>query len=265
MRPTQRLAIRVCTAIAAAALLVACASQQRIPSTSSGLTLDVQVYRPETGGRLPALVLLAPCGGVTSHMVDWARWLNAQGYVALVVDSLAPRGLATACLGGRGPNEFQVGRDGVDALVYAKTLPFVDPDRVAAMGWSLGAGAVLEASSTRRTSWPGLENTPPFRAVVAFYPSCWSLDRQTTTPTLVLLAGRDDWTRPEPCLEAAVEERRLAPLLKVEFYPEALHAFDRPDATPYLGHQMAYDRAASAAAHDAVRAFLAERVGSGAR
>ena len=247
-------------AIVAAAMLAGCASTARIPSPSTGLSLSAQIYRPDGGGRYPAVILLGPCGGVTPHMGDWARWLNSQGYVALVVDSLAPRGVSTACEGGRGPNEFQVGRDAVDALVFARTLPFVDGDRLAVMGWSLGASAALEASSSRRTSWPGYADTAPFQGVVAFYPSCYSLDRQTPTPTLLLLAARDDWTPPGPCLDVVGSDPRLAGRVRLELYPDALHAFDRPDAKPYLGHAMSYDGGAAGAAHEAVKAFLAERL-----
>lgn len=127
------------------------------------------------------------------------------------------------------------------------------------MGWSLGGTAALAASSSSWRYWRGYQDTPSFRAVIASYPSCYDLDRQTTTPTLLLLAGRDDWTPPEPCLKTMEAYHRGVRMLRAEVYPDALHAFDRPE-TPmsYLGHAMAYDRGAAGAAHDAVQAFLAK-------
>lgn len=243
-----------------ALLLAACASQVQFPSTSPTLALKGQLHQPDDKGRHPAVVLLAPCGGVTSHMSDWARWLNGQGYVALIVDSQTSRGTASSCEG-RGPDTYQVARDAVDALVYLRTLSSVDRDHVAAMGWSLGGSAVLAATSSSRHYWPGYQDKPSFQAVVAFYPSCWELDGRTTTPTLLLLAGRDDWTPPEPCLKTMESYRLSIKEVRAEVYPDALHAFDRPE-TPmaYLGHTMAYDRSAAGAAHDAVRAFLAENL-----
>lgn len=242
------------------ALLGACASQVRIPAPAEHLTLDARVYRSDDGARRPAIVLLAPCGGVTTHMDDWARWLNGQGYVALIVDSQSSRGTTTSCEGSRGPGPFQVARDSLNAFVWLRAQPFVDGDHVAVMGWSLGATAALEASSARRSNWPDYANVPSFQAAVAFYPSCYSVDNQPVTPTLLLLAGRDDWTPPARCLETIRSDQGQARRAQAELYPDALHAFDRPDARPYLGHQMAYDHAAAAAAHEAVRIFLGEHL-----
>ena len=42
----------------------------------------------------------------------------------------------------------------------------------------------------------------PFRALLAFYPPCEFLDPNTHIPTLLLLAGRDDWSPPGQCLDA---------------------------------------------------------------
>ena len=247
--------------VVTATLLGACASQVQFPSGSPKRALTGQRHQPDDKSRHSAVILLAPCGGVTSHMGAWARWLNGLGYVTLIVDSQASRGTTSSCEG-RGPGTYQVARDAVDALVYLRTLPSVDPDRVAAMGWSLGGTAALAASNSSRRYWRGYQDTPSFQAVVAFYPSCYDLDCGTNTPTLLLLAGRDDWTPPEPCLKTMEAYHRGVRMLRAEVYPDALHAFDRPE-TPmsYLGHAMAYDRGAAGAAHDAVRTFLAEELG----
>src|SRR5262245_11495090 len=216
-----------------------CASRTSIPASSGSLTLPADLYRPDGNGPFPAVVLLAPCGGVTAHMGDWAEWLKDQGYVALVVDSFTPRGARNACQGGI-PSPSAVGRDAVDGLVYLRTLPFVDAKRVAVMGWSHGGAAALDASG-RPGLWFGPGEQPAFRAAVAFYPPCQFLSDDTRTPTLLLLAGRDDWTPIGPCLALGELARRRDRPVSWEVYPDAQHAFDRPGARPDMGYTMAYD------------------------
>jgi len=250
-------------AVLLAALLTACASRVQIPGSSGNLKLGLsgELHRPDRSGRLPAAVLLAPCGGVTRHMGEWAAWLNDHGYVTLVVDSFSPRFATDACQGGK-PTIADAARDAIDALAYLRSLSFVDPNRVAVIGWSHGAGAALQATSSLRfrTRPSDSGGEIAFQAAIAFYPPCQFLDSATTTPTLLLLAGRDDWTPPNQCV--AIGERTVGSDRTIvwQLYPTAHHAFDRPDATPYLGHTMVYDSEAAAASHTAVLKFLSERL-----
>lgn len=193
-------------------------------------------------------------------MGEWAAWLKSQGYVALIVDSFSPRGSTNACQG-QSPQVAEAAQDSIDALAHLKSLPFVDANLVAVMGWSHGGSAALEATSSRGPRWSGSNDRLSFHAAVAFYPACRSLDGQTTTPTLLLLAGRDDWTPPEWCRETAEAAPKSVRPVWYELYPNAQHAFDRPSPkTTYLGHTMAYDGDAAAASRLAVQAFLAEQL-----
>jgi len=56
--------------------------------------------RPSGDGPFPAVVVLHGCAGFSSGgSLQLADQLKDWGYVALMVDSLTPRGLATACGG----------------------------------------------------------------------------------------------------------------------------------------------------------------------
>ena len=239
-----------------------CTSRSQFPALSTKLMLVGDLYRPDRAGRLPAVVLLAPCGGVTQHMGEWASWLKQQGYVILIVDSFSPRGAANACHG-ESPKVADASRDALAALSYLKTLPFVDADRVAVVGWSHGGGAALYVSRLRRLE-PELAGRPAFRAVVAFYPGCMFLDVQTQTPTLMLLAGRDDWTPPDQCLAAGDHLRQQQRPVSWVVYSNAYHAFDQPGPMrTYLGHALAYDGAATNASREEVRTFLSVHLQDG--
>jgi dienelactone hydrolase len=246
------------TILASGLFMSGCASRIQFPVSSryspTTLTLVGDLYRPDGSARLPAVVLLAPCGGVTQHMGDWAGWLKRQGYVVLIADSFSPRGSTNACRG-ESPRVPDVARDALAALSYLTTLTFVDGERVAVMGWSHGGGAALAVSRLSRLDYE-FADRPAFRAAVAFYPPCEFLDVNTQTSTLILLAGRDDWTPPAQCMAAAGER-----LVSWKVYPNAYHAFDQPaPMRTYLGHVMAYDGPATDASQQEVRAFLARQL-----
>jgi dienelactone hydrolase len=79
------------------------------------------LYCPEGAGRLPAVVLLAPCGGVDQFVGEWAGWLKGQGYVVLVVDSFTPRGSRSACQG-ESPRVSEAARAEVRAFLAERLL-----------------------------------------------------------------------------------------------------------------------------------------------
>lgn len=206
--------------------------------------------RPDATGRLPAVVVLHGCDGFHSTMPIWAARLRSWGYVALAIDTLTPRHIDNGCEGG--VNDEPI--DAFSALRYLQAQSFVDPTRVAVLGFSRGGGsALLDVDSG---SLAPLFPTK-FRAAVAYYPSCDSVSGVMTAPTLVLGGEDDDWLPIQACRDMmARRDGKGAPVTFI-VYPGATHAFDL-DAPPrvYLGHHLRYDAAAAADAEARVRAFL---------
>jgi dienelactone hydrolase len=85
------------------------------------------------------VVVLHGCSGFFSTYAAVADDLKWEGYVALAVDSLGPRGIANAC--GAGLIEQAV--DAHAALNYLVHQPFVDPSRIAVLGYSMGGSSSL--------------------------------------------------------------------------------------------------------------------------
>src|SRR6516162_2322443 len=56
-------------------------------------------------GPYPVVVVLHGCGGVSRHSAGIADRLGSWGYVAVTVDSLGPRGIASRCGGGGLPDQ----------------------------------------------------------------------------------------------------------------------------------------------------------------
>jgi dienelactone hydrolase len=105
------------------------------------------------------------CIGITGHFTGIADRLSSWGYVALAVDSLGPRGIASRCGVGSLDQVF----DAYAARRYLSQLDFVDPARVAVLGNSMGGFAVLYAVDRDLAAKYFRDQ---FRAAVAFYPGC---------------------------------------------------------------------------------------------
>src|SRR5205823_5610237 len=138
------------------------------------------------------------------------------------------------------------------AALHLSTLPVVDPDHIAAMGFSHGGWTVLNAAATPQPSLTGLRGQLAGRgrlaAFVALYPPC----RDTATkdfiaPLLILIGAADDWTPAAQCEDLADKTRPAVPELQLKVYPDAYHAFDEnQQARKVLGHTLAYNGSAAA-------------------
>ncbi len=208
--------------------------------------------RPDTLGRLPAVVVLHGCDGFHANMADWAARLRSWGYVALAIDSLTPRHVDNGCTGG--PNDSTT--DAFAALRYLQAQRFVDPDRVALLGFSRGGGAAL--LDVDAGSVAGLFPIR-FRAAVAYYPACADVSGRMTAPTLILAGEDDDWLPSQACRDLLARRAASAAPISLVVYPGATHAFNI-DAPPrlYLGHHLRYDATATRDAEARTRAFLHE-------
>lgn len=153
----------------------------------------------------------------------WAERLREWGYLTLRVNSFAARGLKGVCGGGIfGPD----GRvpDALAALGHLRSLPDVDPQRIALMGWSHGAMAALMTLGAAPE-----EPAMGFRAAVAYYPGCRQVHGwRARTPVLMLLGGADEWTAASPCQYLAARQRQAGLDVTQVTYPGAHHGFDNP-------------------------------------
>jgi dienelactone hydrolase len=212
------------------------------------------MYRPEGEGRFPAVILMHGCAGVRRKDTQWAEGFRREGYVALVVDSLSGRGITTwedrrrICIGLDLWGSTRAG-DLLASLAYLRALPFVDPDRIAVVGWSHGAWAALDFLASASP-----EMVRGLRGVVAFYPYCGIASRATwlgfgvDVPVLMLLAEADAIVSTGSCLRLAEGQAERGRPVTTKVYPEVGHVFDWRDS------------AATLDARERVRAFLAERL-----
>jgi dienelactone hydrolase len=239
-------------------------NQASLPQHTGQITPPLLGFlaRPYGPGRFPAVVLLHWCSGFSEHDTAMAATLKNWGYVALAIDSLGDANLCS--LQGGGTAEAM---DAFAALHFLSEQTFVASDRVAVMGWSMGAlGALITIDK-----WPILRlRQMQFRAAVAYYPPCQFVTGDLTAPALVLIGEQDDWSSADACRKLAAHETDIGVTRKagtgepvdLVVYPDATHGFDL-DRPPhrYLGHAMRYDPAATNDAEAKVHAFLRATIG----
>jgi dienelactone hydrolase len=228
--------------------------------------LQGYLRQPANSGTSAAVVLLHSCSGNWRRLDErWGKLLASWGYVTLTVDSLGPRGLQSSC--DRNSADFVF--DGYRALKYLVQRPFVDPDRVAILGFSQGGRIAL--SSVERGAVEQ-SSQDKFRAAIAFYPWCLGITGNMTVPTLVLIGELDDWTPASACRDLAEgrddmgvsRQKGDGVPIQLVVYPGAYHGFDAPNLkTPreLLGHHSEFNQSATDQSVDELRKFLYATIG----
>jgi dienelactone hydrolase len=247
------------TRLAGAAILLA-AWLLTTPALAQGLTvsfpsldgqatrppteLTARLFLPEGNGPFPAVVMLHGCTGMLAgeHLrardAFWAEHWVAQGYAALLVDSYTPRGVASLCRTAVKDRPVSSAhertRDAYGALRFLAARHDIDAAKIALVGWSTGASALLSAvrpAVKAAFASPG----QGFRAAIAFYPgNCRILEHsgswQPYLPVLILMGEADDWTPPGDCQALAEQAQGRHAPVEWKLYPGAYHDFDAPSA-----------------------------------
>src|SRR5437762_4392205 len=271
-------------ALAASVLLAGCAPALSFPNATADKPLMVPAYetRPDGPGPFPAVVLMHGCHGVSPSVRDWGRWLRDRGYVALIVDSWAARGIKDGCLPGPDIPSTERFADAVGALRWLHSRSYVDARRVGAIGWSNGglfAISVINGPSLERAKRRGVDvPAPGFAASVALYPGgCYSLvNEQVVRPLLLLIGDAHDWTLPSECARMVEAMRGRGADATIVLYPGDVHYFDvegqarvvlpevenRNKPGGCCGATVGFDPVANADAHRRVEQFFGRHLGS---
>ncbi|MGH7114025.1 MAG: dienelactone hydrolase family protein [Stellaceae bacterium] len=207
--------------------------------------------KPDAPGRHPAVVVLHGCGGFGTYEPVAAEVLKSYGYVALALDSLDG---INSCTNRDGATAEAF--DAYAALSWLARQDFVDPGRVAVLGFSMGGIAALDDVEAGVGAIEKAEKRH-FRAAIAYYPCTRYRAGVMTVPTLILVGEKDDWSPASYCREMMARRAGKGAPVSLIVYPGATHAFNIPaPAREYLGHHLAYDPQATADAWRQVRDFL---------
>lgn len=199
------------------------------PDTIAG---ELRIPRPGTD-RLPAVVFLHGSGGVGPSLDDWSREFLGMGIATFVMDSFTGRGIVTTnnvdTVG-----QSQLGRlamiiDAYRALELLARHPWIDPSRIAVMGFSRGGQSALYASVRRFQKMHGPTGLE-FAAYIPFYAACNTTFREdgdvTDRPIRIHHGAVDDYVPVAPCRPYVARLRAAGKNVELAEYPNAHHVFD---------------------------------------
>ncbi len=200
-----------------------------------------RLYLPLTASAeqpAPAVILLHGAGGVLSNReLTYGPQFAAQGVAALVVDSFRPRRNLASGFFERLFNitEVMLLADAYAGLAYLASLPEVDGERVALIGFSYGGMASVLAAYNQVADALAPDGRR-FRGHVAFYAPCIirAEDPQTTgAPLLLLNGGKDGLIDPERCQLIAEDLADGGSEVETLVYPDAMHQWDGGSSHPW--------------------------------
>jgi len=195
-------------------------SQSQITFVSGGKSIRLDAYLPgSTGNKLPAVIALHGAGGGVAGMDKSAALLAEQGFAVYVLHYF-DRTDTTYADKPTVLRNFPVWMKTLwDAVSFVEKQPTVDPDRIALLGFSLGAYLSLANSSIDGR----------VKAVVEFFgglPKEMKLFMRRLCPTLILHGEADPTV---PVSEAHNLQRLLAEKgipHEIKIYPGAGHGFE---------------------------------------
>jgi dienelactone hydrolase len=216
--------------------------------------------KPDGAGPFPAVIGLHGCAGM--HNTTRQRLVDelvAWGYVILLVDSFATRGIDHACTSSAFATFLRRRPDAYGALVFLARQTFVDPQRVAAVGFSAGAWVTLSVAEPNSFELFVPPSNLRFRAAAAFYPPCNQAVARPGIPTLIFIGALDDWTPAADCSNRIASWGNDGPPVELVVYPGAYHGFYYPHLQPgrtMFGHWLEYNGEAADDARHRLHRFL---------
>jgi dienelactone hydrolase len=231
-------------------------SREPIP----GDRIQGYLAKPDGAGPFPAVIGLHGCAEMhdttKQRLVDQ---LVGWGYVVLLVDSYATRGIDHACTSNAFATFVKRRPDAYKAVVFLARQTYVDPQRIAAVGFSAGAWVTLFAAETNSFELFVPASNLRLRAAVAFNPPCQAAGARPGIPTLILVGALDDWTPAADCSSKIASWGNDGPPVELVVYPGAYHGFYYSYLQPgrtLFGHWLEFNGEAADNADQRLHRFL---------
>src|SRR5258706_1237406 len=190
---------------------------------------ELRIPAPGTG-RLPVVVLAHGSGGVGPNVAEWASELNAIGIATFTLDSFTGRGLVSTSADQALLGRLAMTYDTYRAFEVLEKNPRIDPQRIAAMGFSRGGQAVLYAAGKAFPEMHGPASVRDFAAYLPFYASCGTIfmadDEVTKSPIRMHHGAADNYVPVAPCRGYVARLKAKGANVTLTEYPGAHHAFD---------------------------------------
>ena len=192
---------------------------------------ELRIPRPGTD-KFPAVILMHTSSGIAPHLDKWAQELNSLGVAAFLLDSASGRGMVNFATDPPNLSYLQLMVDAFRALDMLAQHPRIDPNRIAVMGFSMGALPAVYSSNERFWKLYGSANVQ-FAAHIGVYGSCNTVfrgeEKVTGKPIRLFKGTLDDFGLIEPCREYVSRLKQAGADVVLAEYPGAYHFYDWPN------------------------------------
>jgi len=198
-------------------------SQSQLTFQTGGKPIRLDAFLPEIlDGPVPAVIALHGAGGNISGMERYASMLAAEGFAVYLLHYFDRTGTEPADLQSMKQNFPLWMKTLWDAISFVETQRQVDRERIALLGFSLGAYLSLANSAI----------DPRVKAVVEFFggmPKEMKLFMRRLCPVLILHGEADPTVPVEEAyqLQKLLEKKGIA--YEIKIYPGAGHGFENGD------------------------------------
>lgn len=204
--------------------------EESISYNSSNTTMNGYViYNDQTQDKRPAVLVVHEWWGMNDYSKRRARELAGLGYVAMAVDMFGNGQTASdpdeaMKLAGPFYQNTQLIKSRFEAaLVKLKTLPQVDTNNIAAIGYCYGGFIVLNAAKLGE----------PLKGVVSFHGNLGGVtpDKNLLKAKVLVLHGEaDPIVQPQEVNQFKKQMDSIGADYTFKAYPNAKHAFTNPAA-----------------------------------
>jgi len=190
-------------------------------------------YDSNSRGKRPGILVVHEWWGLNDYARKRARMLAALGYTALAVDMYGGgKNAVHPDDAGKFSSELMKNFDTakarfIAAMEFLKQQPFVDPEKIAAIGYCFGGGIVLNMARQ------GVD----LKGVASFHGNLAAIKLAgpgSVKAKILVLHGADDkFTTPEQIETFKKEMKAAGADFRFIVYPGAMHSFTNPEADVY--------------------------------